>query len=122
MNPRGKTLRIQLYRVFPTPPPSLPQCCYLATVCFSLSDSPCVEFKAPKNGAKACETWLAGMICTVHCNEGYGFAEYQPPTYHCSPTTGMWFPGGVKNLVVPDCSSKKKEFFLINLKRCAARF
>lgn len=71
-----------------------------------VADSPCEDFPAPKNGAKACETWLAGLICTVHCNKGYGFANTPETVYICSPN-GEWFNAKVPGSTVPafpDCS------------------
>ncbi|XP_068706774.1 uncharacterized protein [Montipora foliosa] len=71
-----------------------------------VADSPCEDLPAPKNGAKACETWLAGLICTVHCNKGYGFANTPETVYSCSPN-GEWFNAKVPGSTVPafpDCS------------------
>ena len=78
----------------------------------SLKDTPCVDLPAPKNGAKACETWLAGgMTCTVHCNKGYGFANHPQPIYHCN-AKGKWVNVKVpKKPAFPDCSSKKIRHF-----------
>ena len=76
---------------------------------FSVIESPCQDLKAPLNGAKACETWLAGLMCTVHCNEGYGFVNFPHPVYYCSPTTGEWFHARAnkgKTPSLPDCSSE----------------
>ena len=76
-------------------------------------DSPCEELAPPVNGAKACETWMAGIMCTVHCNNGYGFANHPDPVYFCRPTTGEWFHernNKGKKPSLPDCSSKKMQY------------
>jgi len=82
-------------------------CRFLITI----ADSPCKELPAPKNGAKACETWLAGIMCTVHCNKGYGFAINPDPLYYCRPN-GKWWNAkskkGTKNPALPDCSETHK--------------
>jgi len=84
-------------------------CQFLVTI----ADSPCEDLPAPKNGAKACETWLAGLMCTVHCNEGYGFANTPETAYYCKPN-GEWFnaylPGSNKP-AFPDCSSETAHVF-----------
>lgn len=77
-----------------------------------LKDSPCVDLPTPLNGAKACETWLAGMMCTVHCNKGYGFANNPDVLYYCKPN-GKWWNAKTKNgettPTPPDCLSKEPE-------------
>ena len=72
-------------------------------------DSKCKELSPPKNGAKACETWLAGLMCTVHCNNGYAFAKIPQTVYYCSPSGKWWNANtpGSKDPALPDCSSKK---------------
>ena len=67
----------------------------------------CKDLPAPLNGAKACETWLVGMHCTVHCNKGYGFATDPQKLYFCTPK-GQWINAKVKGNEkphLPDCSS-----------------
>ena len=71
-----------------------------------------MDLPTPLNGAKACETWLAGMMCTVHCNKGYGFANNPDVLYYCRPN-GKWWNAKTKKgqttPTPPDCSSKKPE-------------
>ncbi|KAL9960417.1 hypothetical protein ACROYT_G033872 [Oculina patagonica] len=70
----------------------------------------CPNIPAPLNGAKACETWLTGMFCTVHCNEGFGFAIKPHPVYFCTPD-GTWKNAkvpGKKTPSFPDCSKTHK--------------
>lgn len=55
------------------------------------------------NGAKACETWLTGMFCTVHCNEGFGFVDQPEALYLCTPG-GIWKNAGKETPSLPDCS------------------
>ncbi|KAK2557468.1 Low-density lipoprotein receptor-related protein 6, partial [Acropora cervicornis] len=73
----------------------------------TIADSLCEDLQAPKNGGKACEVGLPGMICTVHCNPGYGFADAPHPTYICG-ISGKWFnahaSGGKRKPALPDCS------------------
>jgi len=80
---------------------------------FTISESLCVDLPAPKNGAKACETWVPGLACTVHCNKGYGLALKPDPVYICSPYTGKWLnfnSPSRKHMkpALPDCSKKYK--------------
>ncbi|XP_015761127.1 PREDICTED: uncharacterized protein LOC107340287 [Acropora digitifera] len=73
----------------------------------TIADSPCEDLPAPKNGGKACEVGLPGLICTVHCNPGYGFANLPHPLYICG-VSGTWFhaysPDGSRKPTLPDCS------------------
>ena len=73
-------------------------------------DSSVEDLPAPKNGGKECEVGLPGMICTVPCNPGYGFANLSGPIYICA-ISGTWFnahaPGGSRKPALPDCSSKQ---------------
>ncbi|XP_067025508.1 uncharacterized protein [Acropora muricata] len=73
----------------------------------TIADSPCEDLPAPKNGGKACEVGLPGLICTVHCNPGYGFANLPHPLYICG-VSGTWFhaysPDGRRKPALPDCS------------------
>ena len=76
--------------------------------CFFSQDKSCPDLPPPENGAKACEMWLTGVSCTVHCNEGYGFIEEPKDVYFCTPG-GTWlnaFVNGQKAPAFPDCSSK----------------
>ena len=76
--------------------------------CFFSQDKSCPDLPPPENGAKACEMWLTGVFCTVHCNEGYGFVEQPEDVYFCTPG-GTWmnaFVNGQKAPAFPDCSSK----------------
>ncbi|XP_015762130.1 PREDICTED: sushi, von Willebrand factor type A, EGF and pentraxin domain-containing protein 1-like [Acropora digitifera] len=58
------------------------------------------------------------MICTVHCNPGYGFANFPAPIYRCD-NSGQWFiVHGSTSLPImptlPDCSKihiPKKAWF-----------
>ena len=82
--------------------------CFFSCIIESL----CVDLPAPKNGAKACETWVPGLACTVHCNKGYGLALKPDPVYICSPDTGKWLnfnSPSRKHMkpALPDCSSKQ---------------
>ncbi|PFX17351.1 Low-density lipoprotein receptor-related protein 6 [Stylophora pistillata] len=64
----------------------------LSTSCtFSIhvKDESCPDLAPPENDAKACETWLAGVSCTVHCNKGYGFVNQPEDVYFCAPG-GTW--------------------------------
>lgn len=75
----------------------------------NIAGSSCEDLPAPLNGAKACETWLVGMHCTVHCNKGYGFATDPQKLYFCTPT-GRWVNARVKGNEkphLPDCSKKQ---------------
>ncbi|XP_020600487.1 sushi, von Willebrand factor type A, EGF and pentraxin domain-containing protein 1-like [Orbicella faveolata] len=69
----------------------------------SVKDYTCPDLQAPLNGAKACETWLKGMFCTVHCNEGFGFVVQPEALYVCSPK-GIWINAGKETPSLPDCS------------------
>ena len=74
---------------------------------FIALDESCPDLAPPENGAKACETWLAGVSCTVHCNKGYGFVNQPEDVYFCAPG-GTWMnalENGQKALHFPDCSS-----------------
>ncbi|PFX24406.1 sushi, von Willebrand factor type A, EGF and pentraxin domain-containing protein 1-like isoform X3 [Stylophora pistillata] len=75
----------------------------------NIAGSSCEDLPAPLNGAKACETWLVGMHCTVHCNKGYGFATDPQQLYFCTPT-GRWVNAKVKGNEkphLPDCTKKQ---------------
>lgn len=75
--------------------------------------SPCEELEPPLNGAKACETWLVGMHCTVHCNKGYSFAADPQKLYFCTPK-GRWVNAkveGEEKPALPDCSGKWSSVF-----------
>ncbi|XP_067041700.1 uncharacterized protein [Acropora muricata] len=74
----------------------------------SCQASPCKDLPAPKNGGKACGLVQKEMICTVHCNPGYGFANLPAPIYRCD-NSGQWFivHGRVSLPITParpDCS------------------
>ena len=74
-----------------------------------VQDYTCPDLPAPLNGAKACETWLTGMFCTVHCNTGFGFVNQPQSLYVCSPD-GTWHNAkvqGKETPSLPDCSSKR---------------
>ncbi|XP_022803616.1 sushi, von Willebrand factor type A, EGF and pentraxin domain-containing protein 1-like isoform X2 [Stylophora pistillata] len=75
-----------------------------------ITDESCPDLAPPENGAKACETWLAGVSCTVHCNKGYGFVNQPEDVYFCTPG-GTWMnalENGQKALHFPDCSKTFK--------------
>jgi len=76
----------------------------------TITDSPCKDLPAPKNGGKACGLAQKQMICTVHCNPGYDFTNLPARIYRCD-SSGKWFirlvRGGIKLLInptLPDCS------------------
>ena len=80
---------------------------------YHFQGSPCEELEPPLNGAKACETWLVGMHCTVHCNKGYSFAADPKKLYFCTPE-GRWVNAkveGEEKPALPDCSGKWSSVF-----------
>ncbi|XP_015752647.1 PREDICTED: sushi, von Willebrand factor type A, EGF and pentraxin domain-containing protein 1-like, partial [Acropora digitifera] len=75
-----------------------------------ITDYTCPDLPAPLNGAKACETWLTGMFCTVHCNTGFGFVNQPQSLYVCSPD-GTWHNAkvqGKETPSLPDCSKIRR--------------
>lgn len=75
-----------------------------------ITDHTCPDLPSPLNGAKACETWLTGMFCTVHCNYGYAFVEQPQKVYVCTPD-GSWQNAIVKGKntpALPDCSKTSR--------------
>lgn len=86
-------------------------CCYTVVMSFIfyLLDSYCEKLSPPENGAITCESWRAGLMCTVHCNEGYDMAFRPRPWYYCE-SDGNWRKGNTKwskKPTVPECSGTK---------------
>lgn len=76
---------------------------------FYVLDSYCEKLSPPENGAITCESWMAGLMCTVHCNEGYDMAFRPRPWYYCE-SDGNWRRGNTKwtkKPTVPECSGTK---------------
>ncbi|XP_044180350.1 low-density lipoprotein receptor-related protein 4-like isoform X2 [Acropora millepora] len=76
----------------------------------TITASKCKDLPVPRNGGKACGVVQKEMICTVHCNPGYGFANFPAPIYRCD-NSGQWFiVHGSTSLPImptlPDCSKK----------------
>lgn len=103
-------------------------CCYiiLMSFIFYVLDSYCEKLSPPENGAITCEAWVAGLMCTVHCNEGYDMAFRPRPWYYCE-SDGNWRRGNTKwskKPTVPECSGSAGNSFLADnfLKRGSQRF
>lgn len=76
---------------------------------FYVLDSYCEKLSPPENGAIICEPWMARLMCTVHCNEGYDMAFRTRPWYYCE-SDGNWRRGNKKwskKPTVPECSGTK---------------
>ena len=76
---------------------------------FYVLDSYCEKLSAPENGAIICESWMARLMCTVHCNEGHDMAFQPRPWFYCE-SDGNWRRGNKKwskKPTVPECSGTK---------------
>jgi len=63
----------------------------------------CIELPPPKNGAKACDDWARGRMCSPFCNGNWDFTQQLPPfaVWSCG-ASGIWFPSNRW----PDCTSE----------------
>ncbi|CAH3173342.1 unnamed protein product [Porites evermanni] len=81
----------------------------------TIADSYCEKLSPPENGAITCESWMAGLMCTVHCNEGYDMAFRPRPWYYCE-SDGNWRRGNTKwskKPTVPECSGMHKPKIIV---------
>ncbi|PFX23098.1 sushi, von Willebrand factor type A, EGF and pentraxin domain-containing protein 1-like isoform X2 [Stylophora pistillata] len=62
----------------------------------------CKDLKAPINGAKACDDWIFGTMCTPSCNSRYDFSDPLRVSVWACGGSGTWFPP--KRW--PDCTIK----------------
>ncbi|XP_038054999.1 sushi, von Willebrand factor type A, EGF and pentraxin domain-containing protein 1-like [Patiria miniata] len=70
-----------------------------------LGPSSCPNYPDPRNGARACDQWLFGQFCRVHCNRAFEFTETPAIWYICSGSTWRTFPTG-RAIPWPDCSER----------------
>lgn len=66
--------------------------------------SPCENRFTPVNGHFTCTEDEIGVNCTLHCMDGYSFAEGATEKYHCAYKDGIWKPP--YSTEWPDCSCK----------------
>ena len=71
----------------------------------------CLDLPPPENGAKACDDWAFGRMCSPFCNDRWDFTKPIPPfTIWSCGASGIWLP----SMRWPDCTSK---YFLFALKQ-----
>ena len=74
----------------------------MTCIYFMLIAKQCPDLPPPKNGAKACDDWVFGRVCSPFCNDKWDFTTQVPSyTMWVCGLSGRWFPGRW-----PDCSSK----------------
>ncbi|XP_015761109.1 PREDICTED: sushi, von Willebrand factor type A, EGF and pentraxin domain-containing protein 1-like isoform X1 [Acropora digitifera] len=58
-----------------------------------LKPKDCMDWPPPKNGAKACDDWFFGRVCSPFCNDQWDFAqeEFTTTLWICGGS-GTWFP------------------------------
>lgn len=66
----------------------------------TLKPKECPDLPPPKNGAKACDDWNFGRMCSPLCNDQWDFSQRLPFALWICGGTGKWFPPGRW----PDCS------------------
>ncbi|XP_019410274.1 PREDICTED: sushi, von Willebrand factor type A, EGF and pentraxin domain-containing protein 1, partial [Crocodylus porosus] len=64
--------------------------------------SPCENRFTPVNGHFICTEDEIGVNCSLHCMDGYSFAEGATEKYHCAYKDGIWKPP--YSTEWPDCS------------------
>ena len=71
----------------------------------------CLDLPPPENGAKACDDWVFGRMCSPFCNDRWDFAQPMPPfiIWSCG-ASGVWLPP----MRWPDCTSKYFFFTFLN--------
>ena len=63
----------------------------------------CLDLRPPENGAKACDDWFVGRMCSPSCNDRWEFTQAIPPyTIWSCGASGIWLPP----MRWPDCTSK----------------
>lgn len=75
----------------------------MTCIYFLITAKECPDLRPPKNGAKACDDWAFGQMCSPFCNDKWDFSQQLPPfTIWVCGAKGKWFPARPW----PDCSSK----------------
>ncbi|XP_068689881.1 uncharacterized protein [Montipora foliosa] len=61
----------------------------------------CLDLRPPQNGAKACDDWALGRMCSPFCDDRWDFAQAIPPfTIWSCGASGIWLPP----MRWPDCT------------------
>ncbi|XP_038061479.1 neurogenic locus notch homolog protein 2-like [Patiria miniata] len=72
-----------------------------------VQQTPCHVLDPPANGALACDLWVQGTLCSIHCNEMYDIPRLMgslvPERLYRCGYSGTWFPHDN----VPDCSETR---------------
>ncbi|XP_071104143.1 uncharacterized protein [Haliotis cracherodii] len=62
----------------------------------------CPPLRAPNNGALVCDKWSGGMICQIHCREGYDIQDNIITLVYICSSNGVWIEQHV-----PDCTYRE---------------
>lgn len=73
----------------------------------------CVIPQPPVNGNLSCEESDVGILCRIHCNDGFAFALPSSEEYFCDYEEGRWMPESM--FPFPDCAGKFVHFYRVRL-------